>query len=148
MPIFKTTYNILKVQDQDELFSENWMDVDKVYLPPSTNWDYRRELQLEDINIWEVIYELSGGWGLYAAWDPYAEFYLLTNGTDTRNFYKVDGKPYQSCHFETFYGANARKKVYKKLKSYGIDLPIFKQWVPEEDMWIYTEQSNVKSIII
>jgi hypothetical protein len=148
MPIFKTTYNILKVQDQDELFNENWMDRNTLYLPPNKVWDYSRELQIEDVNIWEVIHEMSGGWGLYASWDPYAEFYLITNGTDTRGFYKINEQMYQTCYFETFYGPNAGKQVYKKVKSYGITLPVFKNWVPNEEMWKYTEQESPKLLII
>ncbi len=78
MPQFRTTYNILTKSDEDELFDPNWMDSDKIILPPRVEWDYSRELQIEDVNIWEIIYQQGGGIGLYAAWDPFAEFYMLT----------------------------------------------------------------------
>ena len=80
MPFFKTTYNILVRPGEDELFDPNWMNSDKMILPPKKDWDYSRELQIEDIHIWEVLYEASGGIGIYAAWDPFAEFYMFTTG--------------------------------------------------------------------
>ena len=74
MPTFKTTENI--VTGTGEYFDENWMDSDTLVLPEREYWDYQRELKIEDINIWKVIAE-PWGIGVYAAWDPYAEFYLI-----------------------------------------------------------------------
>lgn len=138
MPFFKTTYNILVKQDEDELFNENWMDSDKLILPPKVDWDYSREMQIEDVDIWEVIYEATNGIGLYAAWLPYAEFYLLTTGNDydaTRYFNNV---PYGYRNWETYYGKNASEKVIKRCNDLKIPISIHKKWVDEEDMWLYS----------
>ena len=129
MPFFKTNYNIFTAPWEDELFDPNWMDSDKIILPPKTDWDYSRELQIEDVDIWEQIYYASGGLGLYAAWSPYAEFYLITN-----NLY---GK---QPLIETFYGPGAGQKAYTRGKELGMMLMLNKIWVEPEDMWMYVEQ--------
>jgi len=80
MPQFKTTKNIFVDPWNDELFDQNWMNSESVSLPPKKDWDYKREIKIEDVDIWEVIYQQGGGLGLYASWSPYAEFYLITKG--------------------------------------------------------------------
>jgi hypothetical protein len=74
MPIFKSTKNIFV--DNNEYFDPNWMDSDRIILPDTKEWTYDRELQIDDIDLWEVISEFSGG-GVYAAWCPYAEYYMV-----------------------------------------------------------------------
>lgn len=124
---FRSTANIFK--DFGEIFDPNWMDSDKLVLPPKKNWDYLRELQVEDVNIWEVIWEAGGGWGLYASWDPYAEFYLLNaNGIS-----------------ETFYGSGCQKSLIKRLEQLNIPVQLHKIWVEPEDMWLYTEEITAKT---
>jgi hypothetical protein len=89
MPRFKTTTNILK--DNHEYFDDNWMDSNKLELPPNPRWDNKRELQVEDIDIWEVISEMSGPTGIYASWMPYAEFYMIVNKGKIDSTYYGDG---------------------------------------------------------
>ena len=133
MPLFKSTYNILKKQDEDEVFNPNWMDSDKLILPPTKTWDYQRELQIEDIDIWEVLYEASGGIGVYAAWSPYAEFYLLTTGwLPLKENMRVNDRL-----IETYYGQGAQQKVMKRAQELDIPLPTFNSWVDPENMWLY-----------
>lgn len=129
MPTFKTTKNLLTNPWEDDLFDPNWMDSDTLKLPPKKDWDYSRELNLEDVSIWEVIYEASGGIGIYASWDPYAEFYMVTTGwiPGTRNDRVI----------ELYYGIGSGKKVFERAKSLGINLFIYKHWVENEDMWLY-----------
>lgn len=106
MPRFKTTQNILL--DNNEYFDENWMDVPFLQVPEYKNWDYSRELQIEDIDIWEVISEISGPTGVYAAYVPYAEFYLIiVNG-------QIDS---------TYYGKNAAVHLEKYLIEKNIPYP-------------------------
>jgi hypothetical protein len=117
MPLFKSTYNILTKVDEDEVFNPNWMDSDTIILPPNKDWDYARELQIEDVNIWEVIFEYSGVC-LYASWDPYAEFYLLT----------VLGQ------VETFYGNKCQQRLYKRLKELNISFDLNDLWVDNDTL--------------
>jgi hypothetical protein len=127
MAIFKTTHNILTEPWNDELFNPNWMDSDTVILPPNPKWDYSRELKIEDIDIWEQIYYQGGGLGLYAAWCPYAEFYMITH-----HLFK-----YNENSIETFYGPLASDKAYNRAIQLG--MPVFKNkiWVEDEEMWLY-----------
>lgn len=121
MPIFKSTYNILKRPDEDEVFNPNWMDSNTLILPPKKDWDYKREMVIEDVNIWEVIFEQGGGASVYASWDPYAEFYLII---------------YQN-QIETFYGQGAQKRLIKFLKDKNIPFNLNTIWVDNEKMWLY-----------
>ncbi len=137
MPFFKTTSNIFKNPWEDDLFDPNWMDSDKIILPPKINWDYSRELQIEDIDIWEQIYYESGGLGLYAAWSPYAEFYLITH-----KFFANT-----SNSIETFYGPGSGEKAYLRAKELGMPIKTNEVWVDNEDMWLY-QSSDSKQIIL
>lgn len=129
MPFFKTTYNILTRPWEDELWDPNWMDSNTVINPPYKEWDYKRELTIEDVSIWQVIYEASGGIGIYAAWDPLAEFYMVTTGW-------VKGTLNDRI-IETYYGTEASKKVFKRADELGIPLTRHKIWVEPEEMWLY-----------
>jgi len=88
MPQFKTTQNILK-DFGDEVWHDNNMDSDKIVLPPSPDWSYDRVMNFEDVEIWEVLIERGGGVALYAAWCPYAEYYIIRHnwGEDLEAFY-------------------------------------------------------------
>lgn len=103
MPIFKTSKNIFI--DNGEYFDPNWLDSDRIILPPTKKWSNDRELLIEDIDIWEVILEFGGG-GCYAAWTPYAEFYMVV-------------LPEYAGGVKTFYGFDAEKrtKAYLNEKS-------------------------------
>ncbi len=122
MPIFRTTHNILRAPWDPDVFEENWMNYDTIQTPPKTDWDYQRELQIEDVNIWEVLVEGSQGIGVYASWDPYAEFYMVTNGLKD---------------IITFYGAGAQKNLKKYLNEKNIRYQENKIWVDKEEMWLY-----------
>lgn len=65
-----------------ELFDESWMNFDRIsqYAPPNPAWSSNRPMRVEDVDVWEVITEMSGPVGVYAAWCPYGEFYIVTNG--------------------------------------------------------------------
>jgi hypothetical protein len=122
MPFFKTTENIFK--DKGEYFDPNWMDSDKLVLPPRTSWDYKRNMQIEDVDLWEVIVE--AGYSIYAAWSPYAEFYMLIPTV----FYDTEG-------VELYYGKGASNMIIKRTKELGIPISTNKIWVEPEDMWLY-----------
>jgi hypothetical protein len=106
MPRFKTTEMILK--GTQEYFDENWMDTPFLQLPKYDSWDYSRELQIEDIDIWEVISESSILKGLYAAWLPYAEFYMIINNS------QIDS---------TYYGKGSDQYASKRCDEIGIYYP-------------------------
>jgi len=122
---FKSTQNIFK--DFQEVFEDKWMTSNKVETPPNPEWDYSRELQIEDVDVWEVIYEEGGGIGVYASWCPYAEFYLIRTGWNNI-----------PNDIEVYYGAGSQKAVQKRMKELKIPYSIQKQWVEPEKMWLYS----------
>lgn len=125
MPFFKTTNNIVK--DNGEYFDPNWMDSDSLVLPPTQKWSYDRPMQIEDVDLWEVITEV-GTIGIYAAWLPHAEFYMI----------KPPFQMLESGHgLETYYGPKASEKVWQRAKELGINLPVNQVWVDQDDMWLY-----------
>lgn len=150
MPFFKSTYNILKKYDEDEVFESKWETSNEILLPPKKDWDYQRDMQIEDVDIWEVIYEGTGGLGLYAAWSPYAEFYMLTTGIDQTNsprYFKnnstgSDHIPYWGRTIETFYGPQSAEKAYQRATALGMKITVTKAWVENEQMWLYQPAPN------
>jgi len=151
MPTFKSTYNILFKPDEDEVYDANWFDKDFLTLPETSEWSYDREMQIEDVDIWEVIIQNGGGWGVYASWKPYAEFYLITVGSDLRRSISktLNGKNfnYNDIFWETYYGPDARYQVKKRSSELGLHIQDNKIWVDEKDMWKYTSVQNKKIII-
>lgn len=145
MPFFKTTYNILKKYDEDELFDPNWMDSDKLILPPQREWDYSREIQIEDVDIWEVLYEATDGVGVYASWSPYAEFYMITTGHDRNSYRIIDYINYYDRFIETYYGNNVQNRVQERMRQLGIPFSTNKIWVNDDKMWLYTKNAKKES---
>ena len=139
MPTFKTTENIKS--GFGEFYDENWMDSDTLVLPEKEDWPYDREMRMEDVNVWEVIAE-PWEYGIYAAWDPYAEFYVIRIDRDYINLenYKWQEnveKGVRNFEFETYYGPGAGKEVEKRMDQLGIKYILKSYWVEPEDMWLY-----------
>ena len=132
MPLFRETQHIFNPDKAGlEYFESYWMNYDKAVYPPTSEWDYGRELQIEDVDLWEVIMEWSdgnlilpeeysedskiinnigggGGFsGVYASWRPHAEFYMVK-------------LPKHKGGTVTFYGRNASTECKKYLTSKGI----------------------------
>jgi hypothetical protein len=120
MPFFKTNQNIFV--DNGEYFDPNWMDSNELILPKNEKWKYERELKIEDINIWECLWMAGGGHGVYAAWDPYAEFYMIVVSKQT---------------IETYYGPGAQHEVYRRCHELGIPISVNKIWIDDDEMWLH-----------
>ena len=82
MPRWKTSEQILIPSKDGEFFDDNWMNYNSIfqYIPPSPPWISDRNIRFEDVDLWEVISEMSGPVGVYCAWCPYEEYYIVTNG--------------------------------------------------------------------
>lgn len=137
MPFFKSTHNILKKPWEDEVWDPNWMDSDKLKLPKNKKWDYKREIKIEDVQIWEVIYEGGGAQGVYAAWDPYAEFYMIRVGWQLES---------QGHGIETYYGQGAQELVMKRMIELGYPVHAAPTWVENDDLWLYQSPDPNKII--
>jgi hypothetical protein len=70
---------------------------------------------IDEVKMWEQIYYEPGFVGVYAAYDPYVEFYMITY-----NIF-ID----RPLGIETFFGNDAVEKVIDKTKKLGINLKIY-----------------------
>jgi hypothetical protein len=148
MPFFKTNKNIFLDTQSDELYHPNLYDSDTVILPPGgpddpqAQWDYKRTMTIDDVDIWEQIYWEGGGLGVYAAWLPYAEFYMIT----------PCGLLWQETisnkNVELFYGPGAELCVRQRANELKIPLALNKIWVDPKDLWLYDLNHNQKKTII
>lgn len=124
MPIFKTT---------DQILNDPWL-VDEIEtppisaaLPPRLEWDYSSDLKIEDIKVWEQLYYQFGNIGIYASWDPYAEFYIIVFNLFSNTKEGI----------EIFYGQGSGRKVEIRAKELGIDLTRNQIWVDDNNYWLH-----------
>ena len=87
---------------------------------PTYNWDYSKTITVNDVKLWEQLYHESGNFGLYVAWSPYIECYLLV-------FY-----PFLNFDkgYKIFYGNNACYDVRSFMERMSVDFDIKKLNVP------------------
>lgn len=78
------------------------------YAPPSPKWVMSREMKVEDVDIWEILVEIGGPVGVYAAWCPYGEMYMVVDRGTIK---------------ETFSGWNANKRLENYLIQQRIPYP-------------------------
>lgn len=136
MPLYRTNQDIFKTGGE-EVPEAHWFDNEKViYTPKKGKWDYKRELRVDDVEIWESIYEDSWGLGIYAAYEPYAEFYMIKY---------VDH--YGLSVLDTFYGPGSQDKIIKFMVENNIPFSTKKVWVEDEDLWLYHPSDDKKIII-
>lgn len=93
--------------------------VDSVSTP--TDWHYGTKISIDKIKCWEKIYFQPGNLGIYAAHDPYVEYYIIVP------YFFID------C-VEIYYGTTASEEVYKKAKEIGINLEVKKVWTSLDKM--------------
>lgn len=85
----------------------------------SRDWHYVNTMQISDVAVWETVYYESGVVGVYAAHDPYAEFYAVV--------------PCASCDristWRTFWGQSAGSQAQQWLsRELGIHLDTAQTW--------------------
>jgi hypothetical protein len=112
MLTFKNTLDIISNPWNYNFSSKN---VSPPFLPTSTQWAENREITVNDVILWEQLYYEPGNIGVYAAYNPYAEFYLITFNL----FLNSDAR------FEEFVGDDAAQKCYDRAVELGIYLQSF-----------------------
>ena len=127
MPRFKSNANLFV--HLDDYYDRNWNQSDSLNVPPTTKWSYDREMNIDDVDLWEIIYEEGGGKGVYASYMPYAEFYLICLGN-------YDGR---TPRMETYYGPGAEDIVIKRMNEFGWPYPVNNRWIDDEDMWLHQQ---------
>ena len=88
-------------------------------VPAMSDWHYGSEISIDKIKHWEKIYFKSGDLGIYAAHDPYVEYYIIVP------YFFID-------NIETYYGTDASTCVYNRAKDIGVDLAVSRVWTPLE----------------
>jgi hypothetical protein len=124
MPRWKTTEQILNLSKDGEIFDENWMNYDSIYqyISEPLKWKQNYKIKFENVDIWEVIAEISGPIGIYAAWQPYAPYFVAIKN------WSID---------EEFWGIKGEKMLCQYMINHGMNININKIWVEPEDMWLY-----------
>lgn len=108
MPRFKTKYNVF--ENNDELFSEELAKENGgVYIPETWDWDGPAQITVDDVIIWECLFEQSGSSGIYVAWAPYANFYIVTEGRIV---------------VQEFFGLSAKELLDKYCVANSIPVPV------------------------
>jgi len=127
MSVFVTTYQILNECWNDE--PVNLSRISRTQLPAQHDWDHNEELDLENVTTWEKIYSQPGNVSVYAAWDPFAEFYVIVHELFLKHKEGI----------EKFYGIDAQKLLLLRCKQLRIELPINQIWVPDNSYQINTD---------
>jgi len=110
--IFRTTEQIFK---GGVYFDQNWSELPPHFLNtprPNSFWNSKKEIEVEDVDFWEVICETGGGNGVYAAYQPYAEIYLVRH---------------DNIFLECFSGLNANLRAEKYCIKNNISYPKTKE---------------------
>jgi hypothetical protein len=113
MPIFKKTTEIL---------SKPWNDnfLNQVHeLPRKEEWLKSSPATFDDIDTWEQIYYQPGNVGIYAAWSPYVELFIIVHDLFLS----------QSVGVEVFSGDNASENTKYRANRLGIVIPTNTVWV-------------------
>jgi hypothetical protein len=109
--IFKSTYQILNNPWKEDVPN---IDPFPAVRPPSRPWKETRSIKLDDVNLWEQIFYEPGVIGVYAAWDPADELYLVTYNCFLE----------ENSGYKLFYGNTAVDDVIEELKILGINIPV------------------------
>jgi hypothetical protein len=135
MPRWKTTEQILNLSKDGEIFDENWMNYDSIYqyMPKPIKWKENRLIKFEDVYIWEVISEVNGPIGVYAAWQPYAPYFVVTKS------WAID---------QEFWGLDGEKNLQRYMIDHGINFSLNSLWVDEDDVPLYKNKISGTKIIL
>jgi len=64
----------------EEILDNVWESPQKFFINyPNFNYSNIEKLDIDNVVLWEEIFFIPGGIGIYSAWKPYAEFYILTH---------------------------------------------------------------------
>jgi len=80
-------------------------------LPDRDYWIGLSEININDVTLWEKIFYKAGLIGVYAAWNPYADFYIVTF-----NFFP------KNKHIIEFY--KTETDVIKRLADLNVNIPV------------------------
>ena len=112
MPVFKTTQSIYNTPWDMEIEDDKSQHIPAHFLPNKVVWSEDRPMTVDDVRLWEQIYYKSGDIGVYAAWDPYGDLYMIVHNLFINTTFGV----------EIFYGTDAADEVWKRASDLGVNL--------------------------
>jgi hypothetical protein len=74
----------LILRSTSDIFKDTWKkdfsnNQHNGQLLTSKEWDYSREMTIDDVSLWEQLYYKPGSIGIYVSWSPFAEFYMIVH---------------------------------------------------------------------
>jgi len=126
MAVFKTIDQIM--QNKWNPHSQDIKDYKKF---PKKNLKYsiKEVYSYQDIEVWEELYHKPGNIGIYAAWSPFVECYILVH------YLFLD----TNFGIETYNDENAMDNLVSRAKELGITLSSDNIWVDSIDFQNFTE---------
>lgn len=109
MPILKTTQHIFNNPWDDETVN---LSTSQQISSKGEKVTGKTKINLSKIELWEQIYYKKGNIGIYAAWKPYIEYYIIVHNLFINTTFGV----------EEFFGEDASTKTWERAKEFGIDL--------------------------
>lgn len=109
MPTFRNTLDILTNPWSDDFSQQN---ISSRIVPTTTKWPNDSPISISEIILWEQLYYEPGNIGIYVAYNPYADFYLITYNL----FFDTE------VGFEDFFGSDAAQRCYDRASELGISL--------------------------
>lgn len=94
---------------------------------PLPQWDYTNRIKFNDVMLWEEIFYQPGHIGVYASYQPYAEFYIIVYDLFKSNINTI----------EEFYGKEASMRAANRCKEIGVELDQKLLYVDPLNKWIY-----------
>lgn len=130
---FKDSFSIFKTTD--EVKKSTWETFNFIVgqapapttLPDRQYYFHRNDLTFSNVKTWELLYYEPGSLGIYGAWNPYAEFFIIVHNL----FVDVPGG------IEVFSGEHSMRNLFNRAKELGILLPTGRIWVEEENKHLY-----------
>lgn len=95
----------------------------KDFPPQNLKYIKKDTYDYNDIEIWEELYYKEGHIGVYAAWSPFVNCYIITHNLFLDH----------AAGIEVYSGKNAMEDVISRAISLGITLPLNKVWVDAVD---------------
>jgi hypothetical protein len=116
---FITTEKILKsVWKNQSIEIKNSID-----FPKKLHWTCLESVKFKDVECWEEIFYNQCDIGIYAAWSPFAEFYIIVNFLFLESEHGI----------EYFQGNSALEEVLNRAQELGIDLTVTNYWIDNID---------------
>lgn len=114
MIIIRSTHDILRHPWKINFSEQTQISGTKIPL----SWQSPQEITLDDVTFWEQLYFQPGNMGIYVAWSPYAEFYMVVH-----NLYS-----YAARGILTFTGNSAHEQLQNYVIPLQINLTVRRVW--------------------